>query len=967
MSRANVLFNSFTSGLLGAKLKGRIDLAQHKTGCKLLTNMVVMPQGGVTRRPGFKYIATQKTASETVRLIPFKFSDTVAYIIELGAGYFRFYKSGAQILSGGTAYEVSNSYTQAQLFEITYTQSADVLYLFHPSHHPKRLSRFADAQWSFSDIPFEDGPYLDQNTTDITIDHGTMSGVRTNLYGVAGGGTVISAVGVPFFNASASQGNAQHLTPGTSVYVWDKGKGNGLGEKAFNSVKYINSKWVAVGNSGSVIQSSDGKTGWAGQSVSLSSLKIFDVTWGNSVYIIVGAGGKIYTFTSTWTSKSEKTSGTSNDLLGIVYDGSTQFVAVGESGTILYSSAGSTWTAATSGVTVNLNAVCYGSSMYVAVGDDGTILTDANGQGTWTIRTSGVNVDLKDVIWDGSRFVAVGDKGYILTSADGTTWAVRNYYPEITLHAVTMITGHWIAVGTDGMVAYSSNGTTWVYRSIQTATITASGDVFDYKSATSSNDTGRHVRLAGKGRWSWGKVLSVTDSTTALIEVRTRVYGEKPTQDWQLGAFYTSNYPKCGAFYEQRLVLAGTPALPCTLWGSVVSDYTNFAPQTIIGGLTSVTTGSGKKKVTEEKNMPGEIIDSSAFSYTIYGTTINMIKWIMPTKVLLIGTTGGVKKLSGSSPDASLTPFNVVVSDQSPYGVADLLPVKVGYSTLFTARISKKIRELQYQFEVDQLITPDITIMCDEITDTGVKDMTFQQEPYNIVWCATNSGNLIGFTYDAEHSIAAWHKHTTSGLFESVACIPGTTEDELWAIINYSGTRYIEKLGSFNPGTDIVDSFFVDAGATYDSTPATNITGLAHLNGLVCSVLADGLVVADATPTAGAITLSVAASVVQVGLPYTSELQTMNIKSPEIVAQVSKLGNTAVSLYGTGEGVGIGYDSSNYDEVSEDLPAGALTTVDKIMSVKKGLEREQYVYVRQAHPLPCTVLYIATEVVNYER
>lgn len=966
MSRANVLLNSFTSGLLGAKLKGRVELEQYKSGCKVLTNMVVMPQGGAVRRPGFKYIATQRVATETIRVIPFKFSDSVAYIIELGAGYFRFYKSGAQILSGGSAYEVVNTYTQAQLFEITYTQSADVLYLFHPSHHPKALARFSDSQWSFSDIPLEDGPYLDQNTTDITIDHGAMSGVRTNLYGVAGGGTVIAAVGAPFYVATTAQGNAQHLTPGTSVYVWDKGRGNGLGEKAFNSVKYINSKWVAVGFNGAVVQSSDGKTGWAAQSVSLS-LKIFDVTWGNSLYIIVGAGGKIYSFSSTWTSKSEKTSGTTNDLFGIVYDGSTQFVAVGESGTILYSSAGTTWTAATSGVTVNLNAVCYGNGLYVAVGDDGTILTDANGQGTWTARTSGVIADLKDVIWDGTRYVAVGDKGYILTSTDGTTWTIRNYYPEIILNAVTLITGHWVAVGTDGMVAYSSNGTTWVYRSIQTATITASGDIFDYKSATTSNDLGRHVRLAGKGRWSWGKILSVTDAATALIEVRTKIYGEKAAADWQLGAFYVGNYPKCGAFYEQRFMMAGTPGLPCTVWGSVIADYTNFAPQTIVGGLVSKTTGTGKNKVVEEKNIPGEVLDSSAISYTIYGTTINTIKWMMPTKVLLIGTIGGVKKLSGSSPDASLTPFNVVVSDQSPYGVADILPQKVGYSTLFTTRISKKIREILYQFEVDQFITPDITILCDEITDTGVKDMAFQQEPYNILWCATNSGNLIGFTYDAEHKISAWHKHTTTGTFESVACIPGTTEDELWAVVNHLGTRYIERLSSFNPGSDIVDSFFVDAGATYDGVPATSITGLSHLNGAVCSVLADGLVVADATPSAGAITLAVAASVVQVGLAYTSELQTMNIKSPEIVAQVSKLGNTAVSLYGTGEGVGIGYDSSNYDEISEDLPAGALTTVDKIMSIKKGLEREQYVYVRQAHPLPLTVLYIATEVVNYER
>jgi hypothetical protein len=68
--------------------------------------MVTIPQGGVTKRPGTKSIAVQKTTGEIVRLLPFVFSSSDSFIIEMGAGYFRFYKDGAPILLNGLPYEI---------------------------------------------------------------------------------------------------------------------------------------------------------------------------------------------------------------------------------------------------------------------------------------------------------------------------------------------------------------------------------------------------------------------------------------------------------------------------------------------------------------------------------------------------------------------------------------------------------------------------------------------------------------------------------------------------------------------------------------------------------------------------------------------------------------------------------------------------------------------------------------------
>ena len=116
--------------------------------------MIVRKEGGVSRRPGSRFIAETKDHERRSRLINFKFSTTQAYIIEAGAGYFRFYKDKAQIISGLAAYEVASPYTEQQALEMTWTQSFDVLYIDHAEHPPRTLTRTDHTAWILADVPF---------------------------------------------------------------------------------------------------------------------------------------------------------------------------------------------------------------------------------------------------------------------------------------------------------------------------------------------------------------------------------------------------------------------------------------------------------------------------------------------------------------------------------------------------------------------------------------------------------------------------------------------------------------------------------------------------------------------------------------------------------------------------------------------------------------------------------------------
>mgnify|MGYP003134767244 FL=1 len=94
--------------------------------------------------------------------------------------------------SGGTAasvYEISSPYTEAQLYEIQFTQSADVMYIVHEGVSPRKLSRTGHTNWTLSEVDFKRGPYLDQNTTGTTM---TPSGTSGNVTITASTNTFVS-------------------------------------------------------------------------------------------------------------------------------------------------------------------------------------------------------------------------------------------------------------------------------------------------------------------------------------------------------------------------------------------------------------------------------------------------------------------------------------------------------------------------------------------------------------------------------------------------------------------------------------------------------------------------------------------------------------------------------------------------------------------------------------------------------
>ena len=104
------------------------------------------------------------------RIIPFVFSKTDSYIIEIGATYFRFYTNGAVVTSPGTTVlEIVHTYTEDEIFEIQYAQINDVIYLTHKDHRTQKLTRIAANNWTLTDFGFVGGPFKPDNFDDAIL------------------------------------------------------------------------------------------------------------------------------------------------------------------------------------------------------------------------------------------------------------------------------------------------------------------------------------------------------------------------------------------------------------------------------------------------------------------------------------------------------------------------------------------------------------------------------------------------------------------------------------------------------------------------------------------------------------------------------------------------------------------------------------------------------------------------------
>lgn len=153
MPRVINLQTSFNSGVLDPRLAARTDLKHFYQGASEATNVQSLPQGGMRRRPGFKYIDTINNKS---RLAAFAFNVEQTYLMVFTNLNVAIYRNGVKQA------DVTTPWTEAQLFEMQWTQSADTMIIVHEDHQPRKLVRGSShSSWTLSNITLSNIPQYD--------------------------------------------------------------------------------------------------------------------------------------------------------------------------------------------------------------------------------------------------------------------------------------------------------------------------------------------------------------------------------------------------------------------------------------------------------------------------------------------------------------------------------------------------------------------------------------------------------------------------------------------------------------------------------------------------------------------------------------------------------------------------------------------------------------------------------------
>lgn len=176
---------SFTTGEMAPSLYGRVDLARFYTALRTCRNFIVRPFGGVCNRPGTRFVCEVADSSKLSRLIPFEFSASQSYALELSDMMARVIKSGGLVLwpSGpdtGEPVEITTIWPSSELDLLKFTQSADVMTLCHNAYPPQQLSRTDHHLWSLAAFHNTEGPFQEINIdTSKTVRASNMTGSVT--------------------------------------------------------------------------------------------------------------------------------------------------------------------------------------------------------------------------------------------------------------------------------------------------------------------------------------------------------------------------------------------------------------------------------------------------------------------------------------------------------------------------------------------------------------------------------------------------------------------------------------------------------------------------------------------------------------------------------------------------------------------------------------------------------------------
>lgn len=935
-----VIQTSFNSGEWAPALNARVDLAKYHSGASLLRNFFVDYRGGATTRPGLRYIQKCKGGgSGQVRLIPFQASFTVAYILEFGENYIRFYRDGVPILGPGGALTITGI-TQANPCVISVVNTyavGDWIYI-------ASISGMTELNGNY---------YIITARTAGTVTIADLFGNPVNSTG---------------FNPWTANGTIQSVYQLTTTYLASE----------LSEIKYaqdVNALILCHPNHAPRVLTLISVTNWT----------LLDITFGSTVttptglaYASTYAGGAIHnSYVVTAVDSNGQESGPSTPL-----DSGGITVATGKSATL-------TWTAVSGAASYNVYKTIYrdgaalpSGAQYGFIGNtynntfiDSALNADfSQGPPIPQNPFQGSGVQSIALTLQGSNYTAVPTLTLTAAPPGGTTAQA-----SATLEIATAVANPITVAAPVGTYRYGSFG---VIVQILTITPSITYTIINRGSFAVNGIAPSTIVITDSGGVFAG-YLDITWRVGSLVLTNPGTgYGVAPGVTFSgggggsgaaattaLGAPSSGN-PTVPGFHGQRLFLGGPAGSPSQFNMSQPGAPFNF-------------------------NTTFPVQADNAIQATLTNKTLNSIKsTVSVSGGLVIIADQGAWLVNGGSQGSALSAIDLVANPQAYSGASDLPPIVTPNDIIYVQSKNSIVRDLAYNFYLNNYVGADISIISSHLFYTfQLNEWAWAEEPFKVAWAVRSDGTLLSLTFVKEQELIAWSHSDTNGTFLSVASVTEQVTfgnvDAVYVIaertINGQVVKYIERMQELYYPQGYISAWQVDAGIGYNGAAATTFSGAQHLAGMACTGLADGVVINFTMPSNGTfifgpggttgLTTIANASVVTVGLAFTPVLGTLalDLGNPTVQGKQKAVTGITIRVADT-LGLFAGKESDLSDQrVVKDTKLGEvgslsneivsdLVTTDAYITLPPQYDAFGIYYITQPYPYPASILGVIPEI-----
>lgn len=306
------------------------------------------------------------------------------------------------------------------------------------------------------------------------------------------------------------------------------------------------------------------------------------------------------------------------------------------------------------------------------------------------------------------------------------------------------------------------------------------------------------------------------------------------------------------------------------------------------------------------------------------------VLWALSMDRLVVGTSRSEAIIAASEFDAPLTPTAYTVRRPSRRGSADIAAVEHGDGLFFVGRGRRRLYELSMVATGTRFETTDVSRLNPAAYRGGVARVDIQMHPETRHYAVMDDGTITLLTFERRDEVVAVTQiEIAGGLVEDVCVLPNTDQDDVYLIVNRSGSRFVERFAKEADQMSKSTCALLDGHKVL--TSVSSITGATRFAGQTVQVWADGVRLADKTlDGSGNAALGATYARVVYGKAYTADYKSVKLayaaQLGDAVGQTKQVRGAGLVLANSClDGISVGPDFSHL-EALPDVVNGAART-----------------------------------------